>query len=191
AAVMFAGITGIDLTGVDPDTRVAELRTELGQTLVDRYARTDPDIRVRAVLDQFRTRAIRGFQVTGSPAQVADEIEAIVDGAGIDGIMLEPTFGGPGAYRAFIELVLPLLRARGRVADPATGVGSTGDVPAEAGIGPRRGEDADPPTPSPRTLRERLTGSPRLAPTHPAHRLAACAEDDRVLVTTPTNGEMA
>ncbi|MFT4212958.1 MAG: NtaA/DmoA family FMN-dependent monooxygenase [Microbacterium sp.] len=203
AAVMFAGITGIDLTGIDPDTRVADLRTDLGQTLIDRYARTDPDIRVRAVLDQFRTRAIRGFQVTGTPVQVADEIEAIVDGTGIDGIMLEPTFGGPGAYRAFIDLVLPLLRARGRIASTVADPGR--DADGEAGIGSGRGEDADgeagigpggrrpqadagrPPRRHPRpdpttarapSLRERLTGSPRLAPTHPAHRLAARAADD-------------
>ncbi|MDQ1129250.1 NtaA/DmoA family FMN-dependent monooxygenase [Microbacterium sp. SORGH_AS_0888] len=156
AAVMFAGITGIDLTGIDPDTRVADLSTDLGQTLINRYARADPDIRVRAVLDQFRTKAIRGFQVTGTPEQVADEIEAIVDGSGIDGIMLEPTFGGSAAYRAFIDLVLPLLRSRGRVAPAPPAATAVPAAPA-----------------APVTLRERLTGSPRLAATHRARRLTA------------------
>jgi hypothetical protein len=63
--------------------------------------------------------------------------------------MLEPTFGGPDAYRAFIELVLPLLVERGR-AGPAS-------------------------TP---TLRERFTGAPRLADSHRARRLSARAADD-------------
>lgn len=148
AAVMFAGITGLDLTGLDPDTRVADLHTDLGQTLINRYARTDPDIRVRAVLDQFRTKAIRGFQITGSPEQVADEIIATVDGSGLDGLMLEPTFGGPASYEAFIELVLPILIERGRAGRPSGA-----------------------------TLRERVSGSPRLAPTHRAHRLTASAAD--------------
>ncbi|HAM13259.1 MAG TPA: hypothetical protein DCO91_08085, partial [Microbacterium sp.] len=156
AAVMFAGITGIDLTGIDPDTRVADLHTDLGQTLINRYARTNPDIRVRAVLDQFRTKAIRGFQITGSPEQVADEIIAIVDGSGIDGIMLEPTFGGPASYEAFIELVLPILIERGRAG-----------------------------TPEGATLRERLSGSPRLAPTHRAHRLTATDASAEASVTAP------
>ncbi|MFZ8756154.1 NtaA/DmoA family FMN-dependent monooxygenase [Microbacterium sp. HMH0099] len=142
AAVMFAGITGLDLTGLDPDTRVADLRTDLGQTLVQRYARQNPDMRVGEIIDAFRTKAIRGFQVTGSPEEVANEIEAIVDGSGIDGVMLEPTFGGPDAYRAFIELVLPILAARGRVSRP-----------------------------SGTTLREHLSGAARLAPTHRAHTL--------------------
>jgi FMN-dependent oxidoreductase (nitrilotriacetate monooxygenase family) len=145
AAVMFAGITGIDLTGVDPDTRLVDLRTDYGQTLVDRYAKSDPDVRVRGVLDQFRTKAIRGFQITGNPEEVADEIEAIIDGSGIDGLMLEPTFGGPDSYRAFIDLVLPILVDRGRASAPAP------------------------------TLRERFTGRPRLSPTHRAHRLTASA----------------
>lgn len=149
AVVMFAGITGLDLTGLDPDTRVVDLTTDLGQTLVQRYARQDPEMRVGQILDQFRTKAIRGFQITGSPREVADEIEAIVDGSGIDGIMLEPTFGGPDAYRAFIELVVPILAERGRLT-PLTGV----------------------------TLRERFTGAPRLARTHRARRLSAAAPEE-------------
>jgi FMN-dependent oxidoreductase (nitrilotriacetate monooxygenase family) len=149
AAVMFAGITGLDLTGLDPESRVVDLKTDLGQTLVQRYARQNPDMRVGEILDQFRTKAIRGFQITGTPEEVADEIEAIVDGSGIDGIMLEPTFGGPGAYRAFIELVAPILAARGRVGSPE---GST--------------------------LREHMGGTARLADTHRAHRLAPRAVDD-------------
>ncbi|MGP3533445.1 NtaA/DmoA family FMN-dependent monooxygenase [Microbacterium sp. RD1] len=151
AAVMFAGITGLDLTGLDPDTRVVDLKTDLGQTLVQRYARQNPEMRVGEILDSFRTKAIRGFQITGSPEEVADEIEAIVDGSGIDGIMLEPTFGGPAAYRAFIELVVPVLAARGRVSPPPGA-----------------------------TLREHLSGIPRLAPTHRAHALHA-----RPLVESP------
>jgi FMN-dependent oxidoreductase (nitrilotriacetate monooxygenase family) len=143
AAVMFAGITGLDLTGIDPDTRVVDLKTDLGQTLVQRYARSNPEMRVGEIIDAFRTRAIRGFQVTGSPEEVADEIEAIIDGSGIDGIMLEPTFGGPDAYRAFIDMVVPILAARGRVGRPAG-----------------------------TTLREHISGSARLATTHRAHALS-------------------
>ncbi|WOF22979.1 NtaA/DmoA family FMN-dependent monooxygenase [Microbacterium betulae] len=142
AGVIFAGLTGIDLTRIDPDTRIADLSTDQGRTLLEHYLRTDPDARVRGVLDGFRTKAMRGFQVTGSPAEVADEIERIVDGAGIDGIMLEPTFGGPGAYEDVIGLVLPILVERGRA----------GTTPA----GP--------------TLRHRFTGKARLDPTHPVRR---------------------
>jgi hypothetical protein len=155
---------------------------------------------VGEILDQFRTRAIRGFQITGSPTEVADEIEAIVDGSGIDGIMLEPTFGGPDAYRAFIELVVPLLRERGRL-DPlmdavatatrTAGGGAAGDAAprvAATGDAADTGRSArDSPVPNsspaagttPRTLRERVHpgGGPRLPPTHRAHGLTARSGD--------------
>ena len=148
AAVMFAGITGLDLTTLDPDTRVVDVKTDLGQTLVQRYALQDPEMKVGQIIDAFRTKAIRGFQVTGAPEEVADEIEAIVDGSGIDGIMLEPTFGGPAAYTAFIELVLPILVSRGRA----------GSAPGA-------------------TLREHLMGGARLSPDHRGHRLSASPSD--------------
>jgi hypothetical protein len=97
------------------------------------------------VPDDFRRKAIRGFQVTGSPTEVADELTAIVTGSDVDGLMLEPTFGGQECYEEFIELVQPLLRDRGLLGEPT---------------GP--------------TLRERLSGRPggRLAPTHPGSRFS-------------------
>ena len=197
AAVMFAGITGLDLTGLDPEMRVVDLKTDLGQTLVQRYARQDPDMRVGQILDQFRTKAIRGFQVTGSPVEVADEIERIVDGSGIDGIMLEPTFGGLDAYHAFIELVLPILVDRGRAGGPDPRVRSLSlskgpDASTSSGTGPRNGLDASTGSATgprstaaaPLTLRERFTGAPRLAPTHRAHGLSARAADDHEMGAT-------
>lgn len=87
---------------------------------------------MRKVLDGFRLKANRGFQITGSPHDVAEELARIVGGSDVDGIMLEPTFGGPGFVEDFVGLVLPLLRERGMLRDVAQGA----------------------------TLRERLSGRP-------------------------------
>lgn len=145
AAVVFAGFTGIDLRDVDPATPLTAVRSDQGQTLVDRFVRPGAPVpTVGAVLDEFRRKAGRGFQVTGAPDEVADELEAIVRGSDVDGIMLEPTFGGPECFAEFIEHVQPLLRDRGMLREPRPGA----------------------------TLRERLSGdaSGRLAPTHPGTR---------------------
>jgi len=155
AAVMFAGFTGVNLVGVDPAlplTEVGALSSHQGQSLIDRYVRDgEPVPTVGDVLGRFRLTALRGFQVTGTPEHVADELEAIVAGTGLDGFMLEPTFGGPEAFTDFIDLVLPLLRERGLVPPPAP-AGQHGTTPAP-------------------TLRERLTGGgPRLPPAHPGSR---------------------
>jgi FMN-dependent oxidoreductase (nitrilotriacetate monooxygenase family) len=145
AAVIFLGFTGVDLLGLDPDMLLTDIQSEQGQTLINRFVRPGaPAPRVRDVLDEFRVKAGRGFQITGSPEEVADEIEAIIDGSDLDGVMLEPTFGDAESARAFLELVAPILRERGRL-DPN---------PASA------------------TLRESITGetSGRLLARHPGAR---------------------
>jgi hypothetical protein len=73
------------------------------------------------VLDELRGRGTRGFAVTGDPVEVADELERILDATDLDGFMLEPVFE-PGDVEDFVELVVPVLRERGRLAQvPTTG----------------------------------------------------------------------
>jgi FMN-dependent oxidoreductase (nitrilotriacetate monooxygenase family) len=155
AAVIFAGFTGVDMTGLDPDQPLTEIASDQGQTLVDRFVRPGrPVPTVRAVLDDFRTRANRGFQITGAPEEVADELAAIASGSDLDGFMLEPTFGGIGAFADFLELVQPILRERGLLPAPRT--------------------DARP------TLRERITHTPRarrLSEGHPGARFRPTPSD--------------
>ncbi len=135
AAVIFAGFTGVDLTTLDPSSPLTAITSDQGQTLVDRFVRPgQPVPTVGDVLDDFRTRANRGFQITGDPVEVADEIEAIAKGTDVDGVMLEPTFGGPEAFADFLGMVAPILRDRGLLAPL-------------------------PEAPDARSLRERVTGS--------------------------------
>ena len=154
AAVIFAGFTGVDMTGLDPDQPLTEIASDQGQTLVDRFVRPgQPVPTVRAVLDDFRMKANRGFQITGDPVQVADELERIATGSDVDGFMLEPTFGGLDAFADFLELVQPILRERGLLPAPRT-------------------------TPAP-TLRERLTGGGgRLPAGHPGARFRSPNRED-------------
>lgn len=147
AAVLFAGIAGVDLRGADPQAPVtaavaAGLSTQQGQTLIDRYVRPgQPVPTIGEVLDRFRVQALRGFQLTGTAEQVAGQLASLVERTGLDGFMLEPTFGGAQVFEEFAATVMPLLRERGLV-PPA---------PAEAGG----------------TLRERITGAgPRLSAAH-------------------------
>jgi FMN-dependent oxidoreductase (nitrilotriacetate monooxygenase family) len=137
-AALFMGWSGVDLGGLDPHATLAEMDTEVGQSLLAQYQ--DPDLTVGEILDNLRT-TMGGFKVTGTPASVAYEIEAIAEGTDVDGFLIEFTFGGETSYRDFIEQVMPLLRERGL-------------LPAQ----PRRG-----------SLREMLTGTPgpRLPSWHP------------------------
>ncbi|MDQ1131297.1 NtaA/DmoA family FMN-dependent monooxygenase [Microbacterium sp. SORGH_AS_0888] len=109
AAVLFAGFTGIDLRGLDPAMRIEDVAgTDQGRTPLDRYRTVSGVETVRDVLEAFRVQE-RGFVVTGSPREVAEELVETAEFSDIDGYMLEPTFGDDGAYREFIDLVLPEL----------------------------------------------------------------------------------
>lgn len=102
------GGMGVDFGGLDPDTPLADLRTEGAQGHLEnvrRFAGTEePTLRDFAL---FRTRA---NQLAGTPEQIADALESWQD-AGIDGInLINHTI--PGSYTDFIDGVLPELRRR-------------------------------------------------------------------------------
>ena len=114
AAVRYEANTGINLLRLDPESTLADARGEQGQSNIDRYRGTDgkPAPTVREILDEFRTRALRGLVLTGTPQSAGAAIAAYVEATGIDGFLLEPTWT-PGTYDDLFELVLPELRRRG------------------------------------------------------------------------------
>ncbi|WP_279324715.1 NtaA/DmoA family FMN-dependent monooxygenase [Arthrobacter caoxuetaonis] len=103
------GGLGIDLGGLDLDTPLGDVQTEGGrgvlQAIIDSTPGGNPTL---ADVARYRTEA---QQVTGTPEQIADELERWQD-AGVDGINI---INGilPGSYTDFIEGVLPELRRRG------------------------------------------------------------------------------
>lgn len=136
-ASLFMGWSGVNLMDFDPSTTLADVRTEIGQSLLTQYqdGRT-----VGEVIDGLR-ETMGGFKVTGTAEEVAAELEDIAAKTGIDGYLVEHSFGGLESYRDFIEKVMPLMRERGIL----------------------------PQTPRSGSLREMLTGSEtsRLAQDHP------------------------
>jgi FMN-dependent oxidoreductase (nitrilotriacetate monooxygenase family) len=135
----YAWFTGLDLSAYDPGTPMSELRTELGQTQVARFA----GLTVGDVLKEWHEHGVRGNTVVGSPEDVADELCALVEGADLDGFLINPLIQ-PGTTTDFIEHVLPILKKR---------------------LGFRDHYEEG-------TLRERLLGSddPRLSADHPGAR---------------------
>jgi len=59
-------------------------------------------------------------QMVGTPAQIADQMEAYFDEVGGDGFMLSPIYT-PGAIEEFVDLVVPELQRRGRYRQDYTG----------------------------------------------------------------------
>jgi long-chain alkane monooxygenase len=126
--VLYSGNTGIDLLSLDPDRSLEQLADDgkvgqMGQSNIDRFLPKDgsPAPTVREILDQLKGRGTRGFQVTGSVTEVADELEHLMDETDLDGFLLEPIFA-PTDLEDFASWVVPELRRRGRLPEePSTG----------------------------------------------------------------------
>jgi FMN-dependent oxidoreductase (nitrilotriacetate monooxygenase family) len=137
-AALFLGWSGVNLLGLDPETRIDDLSTEIGKSTLAMYQ--NAGMTVGNVLDAL-AETLGGTKVTGTPEQVAAEIERIAEVTDVDGFLIEHTFGSLSTYREFIDSVMPILR-------------KDGAIPTH----PRSG-----------SLREMLTGSPtaRLRDEHP------------------------
>ena len=94
------------------------------------------------MLQAWHEHGVRARATVGSPEDVADALCALVEGADLDGFLVNPTIQ-PGTIADFVEYVLPILRRRG---------GFREDYAEQ-------------------TLRERLVGNgPHLAADHPGSK---------------------
>lgn len=152
ARIYYSSMTGIDLAKLDPDRSFATVTTEGGRTQVERYKENT----VREATADFLRNGMREFILVGTPKEVADQIEELVNKTGIDGFNYTP-FVSPGSYVDLIDLVVPELQRRGLMRT---------EYPSG-------------------TFRERLfpEGTARLPETHPA---AAHRTSIRTLVEPPT-----
>ena len=138
---LLSGWTGIDFSTYGPDDILTHVRTEAMRSAVDGFTSADPG-RTWTVRELAEHVGIggRGPVFVGSPTQVADQMIAWADAAGVDGFNLAYAVM-PESFVDFVDLVVPELQARGRVKRAYR----------------------------PGSLREKLFGlGPRLPATHPA-----------------------
>jgi FMN-dependent oxidoreductase (nitrilotriacetate monooxygenase family) len=142
ALTLMSGWTGVDFSRFDPDQVVEHVESEAGRTALENITRADPDRRwtVREVAEHVSIGGI-GPVVVGSPATVADELEARIEETDLDGFNL--TFVvRPDTFVDVADMLVPELQRRGRY---------------------KRAYE-------PGTLREKLFGRARLGDEHPAAR---------------------
>jgi long-chain alkane monooxygenase len=100
-----------DPTAFPPQTRLADVADERG---IGRRRAFDPEQTVGEFLSGFGAITRNPLFVSGTPDVVADAIEGWLDDVGIDGINLTQ-YHSYDTARDFIELVVPVLRSRGRL----------------------------------------------------------------------------
>lgn len=110
----YAGITGIDLSQLDPHQPLQYVDTDSARFALEIFSKADPD-RTWTPDEVVRYVGIgaMGPVIVGSPSTVADELELWMDEADIDGFNLAYAVT-PGTFEEFIDLVVPELQQRGR-----------------------------------------------------------------------------
>jgi alkanesulfonate monooxygenase SsuD/methylene tetrahydromethanopterin reductase-like flavin-dependent oxidoreductase (luciferase family) len=114
ALTLMSGWTGVDFSRLDPDQIVEHVDSEAGRSALENITRADPDRRwtVREVAEHVSIGGISPVLV-GSPATVADELEAWIEDTDLDGFNL--TFVvRPETFETIADLLVPELQRRGR-----------------------------------------------------------------------------
>ncbi|MEF2977588.1 NtaA/DmoA family FMN-dependent monooxygenase [Subtercola sp. YIM 133946] len=121
AAAAYAFFTGLDLASMDLDKPLATTKTEQGRTNVERFSGENgkPAPTVRQILDEFRRNGVMGQPFIGTPEQVVDQAEAVIETTGADGFLVQPD--PTGGYDDFIDLVMPEMRRRGLLTEAPSG----------------------------------------------------------------------
>lgn len=171
ARALFGGWTGVDLAGLDPDAGLDYVENDAVRSALASFTVADPG-RTWTPDEVARFVAVggRGPVLAGSAATVADALDRWQEESGVDGFMIAYVTT-PGTFRDVVDLLVPELRRRGRMAPEPTGT----------------------------TLRERLSGGgPRLGADHvggrhrrPTHPPVEAPATDAVPADAPATGEPA
>jgi FMN-dependent oxidoreductase (nitrilotriacetate monooxygenase family) len=113
ALALLSGQLGRDFSRYALDDVVEPFETGGSQGIVDMYTRAGGPRLTGRDMALMHGRSVGLPQVVGTPEQVADQLEAYLERAGGDGLMLTAAYT-PGAVEDFVDLVVPVLRKRGR-----------------------------------------------------------------------------
>jgi FMN-dependent oxidoreductase (nitrilotriacetate monooxygenase family) len=142
ALALLSGWSGIDLSRYGLDEPIEHVEGNSMRSLIEAITTRSPDRRwtVRDLVG-FGQVGGRGAFIVGSPSTVADELQAWVEQADVDGFNLVRVVA-PESLEAIVDLLVPELQSRGM-------------FKTEYAPGP---------------LRQKIFGEPRLPSRHPAAR---------------------
>ena len=138
ALVHASASMGIDLAAYGMDEPIQVVETQAIKSNLEAVARSAPVMTKRKLLDRM-VLGSRQAPIVGSPGTVADAMQELVEGAGVDGFILSRTVV-PDCVTDVVDLLVPELQRRGAYKEAY----------------------------APGTLRRKLFGRDRLPGTHPA-----------------------
>jgi FMN-dependent oxidoreductase (nitrilotriacetate monooxygenase family) len=123
ALTFFGGISGMDLSGHDPDEPLTIVEAGTSRSPMEMFVNADPNkVWTPRAMAEYLGIGTVGTVFVGGPETVADQIERFAEQSDIDGLNLT-CVANPATFVDFAELVMPELIKRGRV--PAGPIGRT------------------------------------------------------------------
>jgi FMN-dependent oxidoreductase (nitrilotriacetate monooxygenase family) len=110
---ILSGHLDFDLSTLPLDTIMAQRREAKLQRMQTRYRTMGGELLTLAQVAQNHGQSVGLPQMVGTPADVADQLEAYFDEVGGDGFMISP-IDCPVSIEEFVDLVVPELQRRGR-----------------------------------------------------------------------------
>lgn len=117
---ILSGHLGRDFSLDDLDAPMARFQASGSQGVLAMYGAPEGAAPSLAEVASWHGGSVGLPPVAGTPEQVADWFEAFIADSGGDGFMLSP-YHSPGAVTEFVDLVVPVLQARGRFRSGYTG----------------------------------------------------------------------
>jgi FMN-dependent oxidoreductase (nitrilotriacetate monooxygenase family) len=113
AVAHLSGASGHDFSSYPLDEVVESFPSLRSQGVVDMYTKVAGKRLTLREMALMHGQSVGFPQIIGTPAQVADQLEAYFDQAGGDGFMLTMPYT-PGSIEEFVAWVIPELQRRGR-----------------------------------------------------------------------------
>jgi long-chain alkane monooxygenase len=113
ALALMSGWTGIDLSRFDPEQTLEHVESNAIQSAVEAFTSADPERTwtINEIADYCGIGG-DGPVIVGSPATVADALQAWIDETGVDGFNVAAVVN-PGSFADIAELLVPELQRRG------------------------------------------------------------------------------
>ncbi|MBE3604720.1 LLM class flavin-dependent oxidoreductase [bacterium] len=102
----------LDLARYDLDMPLARIQTAGVQGILEAFKRSGRDLTLREAAKIYG-RGIGMPHMVGTPPQVADQMESMLERMGGDGFQISPPYYAPDYYEDIVRLLIPELQRRG------------------------------------------------------------------------------
>jgi len=109
---LMAGHFGLDLSKVDIDKPVGDIDVPGTKGMLDAYRKSNPNITFREIAKTYLSGSDDNAMV-GTPQQVADCMQYLVEEGGGDGFQITPAYYAPDYFDDLVNQLVPVLQSRG------------------------------------------------------------------------------